>query len=203
MRTVRRRRRLSRGSHPAGVGLKAMNQENEEVGSPVECPDCGRLGEERGGLTARCDSCSREFLVIIDDEASDDETFRRAAEEAARRLDSAVDRIRVRHVVADRRHFLRIRVWQLTGGYLCACLAAEALWYAGWDLYRRELKTSTILLGLATALVSLAIPLFTGARRSLKEASRPALSDPVNPPRFDELSDGSQFARNLDRLKDA
>ncbi len=110
---------------------------------------------------------------------------------------------RIRQIIRLRRSIIRTRGWCITAAIACLVLAVQqiiwpiaALANAQWN----PQQTSRLLF----AIILLAAAVFLSRRivRLSSELRRRSLTDPTTPPDFSSLSDGSQHARDLEKLND-
>ncbi|GEM_PF-1340168 len=108
---------------------------------------------------------------------------------------------RIQQIVRARRAVLRTRGWYITAAIACLILAVQqvvwliaALPRGPWD------APQTARLSLAVVLMAVAMLLRERIGRLSSELHHKSLPDPVSPPDFSSLSDGSQHARNLHNL---
>lgn len=167
------------------------------------CPACGEaVPRDPAAATLVCPACGETFFNVVDYvEPTDDEDERLAARMKFERQQDALDAVRVKHLVADRQAAWRSRSYRLIVAFACAILAGQAAWQAYREFRGGETIWAAGFAVVALMLVILSVPFFRAARRLRIEAERKIRVEPTETPRFDELSDGSQFARNLDDLQ--
>jgi hypothetical protein len=113
-----------------------------------------------------------------------------------------LDGIRIRRLAAERRAAYRARSHCIIGAAACFVLELQLVWM----LWRRS---STAFGPWAFAYYATAVLAAAGvlyfSRRAMqlhREANRRVLDEPVTPPDFSTLSDGSQRWKNLDDIHD-
>ena len=139
-----------------------------------------------------------------DSEEADEEyaRIRAAAEARARRQLDAINTTRVRGVIADRRALDRRSVLCRLGGILALLLGIQAGYYAVKNAIAPAPALAAIYALIVLPLVAVSWIALRWAGHFRRLAEQSALPDPDTPPDFTPLSNGSQIARNLDRIED-
>ena len=172
------------------------------------CPACGHAfasdtaAPSNGVLT--CPACGAEFFAAADPTDEDRELAERM-EADLRRREQALNGVRIRQVLTERRSLFRTRSYFV----VLACLAVVAAVQLGIYSLQR-LRTDGAGLRAAAYLAAAAGLLYAAracagrVRLYTRELGRPALDEPTAEPDFSTLSDGSQrvaeAAANLERL---
>jgi DNA-directed RNA polymerase subunit RPC12/RpoP len=169
-----------------------------ETGSmEYECPHCSArmsVEEEQGARELQCLACGG--LVIIPGEGGD------AAEAAHDARRDELDGYRIRQVSMLRRAKIRGRSYVLIGALLCLFGGGQCFWVAiaGRAAMGPAWVGVYIIAGTASAAIS--VRLFLRARRMSRELRRSALGEPQGEADFSTLSDGSQYWRNLEDVRE-
>jgi predicted RNA-binding Zn-ribbon protein involved in translation (DUF1610 family) len=178
-----------------------MDGEHVE-GTAFECPGCGERVEAVVGEVARmveCPACG-EALVIPGADGSTD--LPEAGGEEERGGESGeLDSLRVRHMIVARRTAIRTRTYFVAGAVTCLTGVAEMVIMTvtevravGWHVRQMGFVVAAVVGGWA-GIYSLRRAAYWGRQ------GRPVqIPEPELPPDFSTLSDGSQHARNLEKL---
>jgi DNA-directed RNA polymerase subunit RPC12/RpoP len=176
-----------------------------ERASQYDCPACGKAvaASDPSQSVLQCPDCGQQFFVPAPpdaDSALNEEQDRDddAAEEARR--EAELSELRISQVANLRRGAIRSRSWFIVGAVAGVVGAAQFIYFA-IAKYRTGQRAGP-LRDLLCAVVLLAIvPYFTRRIRQLgHEIAESRLKDPIAPPDFSTLSDGSQRWTNLDQL---
>jgi hypothetical protein len=161
-----------------------------------ECPHCGQAVEaspQSESQLVHCPGCGGEFVIPAADTPAEEVQ----ADHELGELDS----LRMRHIVVVRRAAIRSRTYCIVGAIGCLMAAVKLglmtfsdVRRTGWHL-RQALY---VLLG-AAAVYGMAFLLQRAARWN-RESRASVLPEPSSPPDFSTLSDGSQHARNLEKM---
>ncbi len=164
---------------------------------PIVCPQCGGTIEPAGGSQTQCPHCGADLLAPADAEPQVIAEGENPAEEE----DDELSALRIRHIAALRRGAYRERshcvigaVVLLVGAMKLVLMTVQSVRAWGWHL---------LPIGFAVAaVVALMIAwwLIGRVKALTAELKRPLLTDPVEPPDFSTLSDGSQHARHLEEM---
>lgn len=108
---------------------------------------------------------------------------------------------RIQQIVRARRALVRTRGWCITSALACLILAVQQIIWLLAALARGPWNAQqTARLSLAVVLLAVAAILHPRISRLSSELHHKSLPDPLTPPDFSPLSDGSQHARNLESL---
>lgn len=183
------------------------------------CPSCGTsisLHDAPAGGLIECPACRAQFFAASADDAEDEaEADRRACEEAEERLHSETEfnENRIKQFKTLRRGLIRTRNYFVIGAAGCLGVAAELLWDA-WPMakavWQAKAAGKGVSLGacawplsllFATVAACLGCGYFIGrVRQANRELAVPLQTDPVAPPDFSTLSDGSHQWRGLEQM---
>jgi hypothetical protein len=166
---------------------------------PIICTACGRemTPGDVGRFPPLCPHCGA--MLIIDDhtdEAPDDS-------ELDEQEELELEGQRIQQIVRSRRAVVRTRGWYIAAAIACLVLAVqEIIWLiAAMRLIAWNME-QTARLSLAVVLLALVVIMGERIGRLSAELHRRSLPEPMTPPDFSSLSDGSQQARNLEKLED-
>jgi hypothetical protein len=171
------------------------------------CPQCGHefavdAVPENGLVT--CPDCGAEFFAVID--ASDEDRAKAEQLELERQVreERLVD-LRHNAVLLERRSLFRTRTYLVLALGVCVAIILQL----GLFIFHR-LSVGGITFRVAAyaaaivGLGALSILCFRKIRELNAELAKPVQRDPVTPPDFSSLSDGSQYldvvAGNLEKL---
>jgi len=171
-----------------------------------ECPACGGGVEAEVEEVARlvgCPACGEAFVIpgrdgstdLPDVDAAGEE---RKAHEALQELDS----LRMRHLIVTRRTAIRTRTYFVTGAFGClvggvelVIMTVSEVRRVGWHLR----QVGFVLAALAGFWWT--VYFFRRAAYWGRQSRAVTIPEPETPPDFTTLSDGSQYARNLENLE--
>lgn len=167
-----------------------MSDDTSSIDHPYTCPHCGEavtIEPSDVSSLVTCPHCAGEFI------ASDD------VPEEDRRRDAELDGMRVRQIALVRRAEIRTQSYLIVVAVGCAAGAAQCL----FNIVRSHRSTSRIAILSAIMLATTwgAVLCFRKARRIGRELKRPLIEEPIVPPDFSELGDGSQQLKDLENLK--
>jgi hypothetical protein len=106
-----------------------------------------------------------------------------------------LDGIRIHRLAALRKAAYRARSHCIIGAVAGLVLAIQLVWMA---VQGRSITCGVI----AIAALCSAIALILRAQKINRDATQSSMADPVAPPDFTDLSDGSQQAANLEHIED-
>jgi hypothetical protein len=169
------------------------------------CPDCGEPIQAAPGPVPRlldCPACEERFLIPALDGSTDLPTDPEPTEaEHAARAQSELDGLRMRHMVVTRRTAIRSRTYAILGAALCVMGAVKLVMMtvqdiraAGWGRW-----PAAFMIGAIACCCGMAYFLGRAAHWQ-RESRAEKMPEPETPPDFSTLSDGSQYAKNLENL---
>jgi hypothetical protein len=170
---------------------------------PILCPTCAQpvaVDLTPGQRLMHCPRCDNDFF-LPDVEEVDSEVDWQEPTKPSADADAELDGLRIRKLVMIRRSAIRARTYailvticSLVMGVqlILTCLQEEHDY--GWDRW-------AILYAFSAAAVAIIATIASAKATALhKEAQKPAGTEPVEPPSFEELSDGSQRVKNLEEM---
>jgi hypothetical protein len=158
---------------------------------------------EEGARLVECPACGRGFVVpgrdgsteLPDADAGGEEP---KAHDELQELDS----LRMRHLIVTRRTAIRTRTYFVTGAFGClvggvdlVIMTVSVVRRVGWHLRQGGFVLSALLAFWG------AVYLFERAAYWGRKSRAEKIPEPETPPDFTTLSDGSQYARNLENLE--
>ena len=171
------------------------------------CPHCGQgvaFVASDVPQTLICPHCQAEFVVPALDGATDlAEPDEADADDRADVTDEMISAIRVRQLSAERRATYRAGSYCVIAAGVCAVTIAQLTWMiiqhiktrGGWGIQ----CTGYLLFN---ALAAYAFGFFLlRARQFHREAKQTSLVEPVQPPDFSTLDDGSKRVTNLEEVR--
>ena len=170
-----------------------------------ECPACGERVEAEVEEVARlveCPACGEAFVIPALDGSTDVPDADAAGEERKAHDElQELDSLRMRHLIVTRRTAIRTRTYFVTGAFGClvggvelVIMTVNEVRRVGWHLRQVGFVLSA-LLGFWGA-----VCLFQRAAYWGRQGRAVTIPEPETPPDFTTLSDGSQYARNLENL---
>lgn len=144
----------------------------------------------------RCPECGDEFSLPV--EATPPEVPVEVD------CNHELDGEHIQRIVLQRRADIRLRSYFLLGAFGCAGAAVTFVYRVVERLFLHQAAPATMIvyLGLAAAAIAFTSYFWIRARRLTLELNKPLLPDPVTPPDFSQLSDGSQQVKALEELQD-
>jgi hypothetical protein len=112
-----------------------------------------------------------------------------------------LDGLRIRQVYQLRRSLYRARRYWLVGAGICIVAAGQILWNLLVTPGGSTGMATPQAILLAAAFIAGAILCLQQARRLARDARQSILSDPERPPDLSSLSDGSQYWKNLESMR--
>jgi hypothetical protein len=112
-----------------------------------------------------------------------------------------LDGRRIARVAKERQAALRAGSYCLVAAGGCAVAGADLGWRAVRRIVLGEWVRPTVYLLAAGVFVWVCIRFARKAGRLRRQAREKSLTEPTTPPDFSTLSDGSQFAKNLERIE--
>ncbi|HMB96575.1 MAG TPA: hypothetical protein VKK61_11095 [Tepidisphaeraceae bacterium] len=113
--------------------------------------------------------------------------------------ESELNELRIRQMSALRRTAYRARSYAIVGAAACVITTLQLLWTLARS---HQFNLWIIIYGLMTILTICGAIYCTKRVIALhREAKQSVLTDPLTPPDFSKLSDGSQFAKNLEEVE--
>jgi hypothetical protein len=113
-----------------------------------------------------------------------------------------LDAMRIRRVAKARQTALRSASHCLIAAGACAVAVVDLLWRAARRVFVYEECLRPLLYVLAAGALAWICVRFTAKAAQLRRLAREkSLSEPLIPPDFSTLSDGSQFAKNLEQIE--
>ena len=199
------------GGWGGGVNFGWMSQEKDEhpgraagEGTVVECPHCGGAVEVPAAVDGAivCPHCGGELSVQA---AADGAGFVVDDEQASSEADPQEDEIdlqQVRYAARLRRSAYRRGSHMLVLALVClGGMAQLGYWIVREVVQGRALSSREAMYGVLILLLGrLGWRFWRRFKEMRRESLRSELEEPQTPPRFEELSDGSQVARNLEDL---
>jgi hypothetical protein len=171
-----------------------------------ECPSCGQTLQAVAGNVPRlvdCPDCEERFLIPAEDGSTDLPEEEVSEENQSNHTAGELDSLRMRHMIVTRRTAIRSRTYHLVAAIGCIMAAIQLIImtvtevrHIGWHLRQ-------------AAFVAVAVGTFYGAVHFSRRAaywSRESRvpfgpgDEGLPPPDFSTLSDGSQHARDLERM---
>jgi len=190
----------------AGDDLIADDQP-QTTESAFHCPSCnhaisGHTVTANGLVT--CPDCGAEFFASAEASEEDRAEAERLELERQVREERLVD-LRHNAVLLERRSLFRMRTYIFLALGMCVAIALQLVLFVvnrlnagGFSLRVAAYITAIV------AMTALSLLCIRKIRELNAELARPVQRDPVRPPDFSTLSDGSQYldvaARNLERL---
>jgi predicted RNA-binding Zn-ribbon protein involved in translation (DUF1610 family) len=165
----------------------------DQTPQETRCPSCQQVvpPDEQGSLPAICPHCGA--MLVVDDEVEDSQDQQFSEQE--------LEEINIRRIVRERRAMIRTRSYYLVGLVACAVMALQFAINAGMLIRDRGFsRRATMWLLLIVAAVILGLDMLKRIRTVNAEMAKPLLEEPKAPPDFTALSDGSQHAKNLEKL---
>jgi uncharacterized Zn finger protein (UPF0148 family) len=171
------------------------------------CPHCGQgvaFTPTDTPQTLICPYCQAEFVVPAIDGATEvAEPDDAADDDRAEVTDDMISAIRVRQLSAERRATYRAGSYCVIAAGVCAVTIAQLAWMiiqhirtrGGWGI-----QCTGYLLFIALAAYGLVFFLLR-ARQFHREAKHSSLVEPVQPPDFSTLDDGSKRVTNLEEVR--
>lgn len=149
------------------------------------------------------DQDESQAFEIVDDAEEEVDADAEAVAQLEARQQAEREHLNQRHIKAvtlEKRAIYRKRTYMLVLGVACIVGILQACWLAiGEARGERWLRVASLL----TIAIGLSLApswFFRRAREYRIEAERTSLPEPETPPDFSTLSDGSQFAKNLENL---
>ncbi len=186
--------------------------ETDEQPEPTSylCPECGQPVEPPAALMENvvvCPNCGHQFFINVTPVDEEDEEAVRA--EMQKEMDRArdLDGARIRALSVERRATIRQRSYFVVGAGACVVGIGQSIYML--ILGRSSMSEFAIPFsrGQRLSLFILILWFLYGARfffRKVKaynaELSKPVLTDPIEPPDFEPLSDGSQTWKQLEEM---
>ena len=172
-----------------------------DVGLDVTfCPDCGGslTASEADSLSLICLGCGRTFDLSAEDADAASSLRGAGATADADHLNS----LRIRQLAAARRAAYRARSYSVIATAACVVMTGQLAWMTFRHVHASGWGKQPIGYVLFALLAVLGIGYFTLRAAELhREAKKSALSDPVAPPDFSTLDDGSKRVRNLEDVR--
>jgi hypothetical protein len=167
------------------------------------CPGCQEevdVPADAVGQLVRCPYCNTDFFsaeqhlhaAVVDD--TPEETVDR---------DSSINRLRIEHYAALRRGAIRSRSWWLVTQIACLFMILDAggqifVYVTTWHRWGIGPSLGAVSIVVAAAL---GVHARRRARDFQREIDTSSLSDPVEPPDFSTLGDGSDFLQQFDKIQ--
>jgi ribosomal protein L37AE/L43A len=185
-----------------------MDENSPESPEPSEqqCPACGQAVSmdplSEGPL--QCDQCGEQFSVAQEPDAGASEILededKQAEEDLRQKHESELSEMRIRQISGLRRNAIRTRSWLIVGAIACVVGAAQLVFLAIRG-YRHGLRTGPVgdvLFAIAALMIGSYF--VRRAREFIREIEKSRLEEPISPPDFSTLNDGSQRWKALDEL---
>lgn len=185
-----------------------MDETGNDIPSSVyHCPECGRPVDTVTALSPgllQCPFCHAQFFAGIDEEEEetaepDHDTL---ADERHRQAEHELSELHIRQVRDLRRGANRTRSWFIFGAIVAAMVSAELIVMSiqfvrlyGWH----ALAVGYLFAAAAGLMVSLRF--VQKAVETTREIRAMVMPEPVTPPDFSPLDNGSQRWKNLEELK--
>jgi hypothetical protein len=210
--SVSRRRLTDKGDSLAANGLAPYSLDMEDASqspgqtSPLVCGRCGMQVDIAHRTPAQCTHCGAEIIInaAADPEPAGeiridaDDEYQTDPEAAEEDDEDELSSLRIRQVSALRRGAYRARSYCVV---ILSGLLFSAVELAMMTLHNMraggERFLSAIYLAAGTLALIFSWKLFGRIVELTRELKQPLLTDPLEPPDFSTLSDGSQHARHL------
>lgn len=172
--------------------------------APISCPACGREFEPADEALQQCPACGEQFFVPDDDppDEPDDDEARESLEARLTAEREKLSELRIKDIKLQKQSLYRARSWMLVIAFLMVGGAGQLVWIGIRGAEQRTQGRTIGFFLVAAVLVIASVRFFFRARAYLREANAIHLPDPTTPPDFTGLGDGSQFAQNLERMRD-
>lgn len=169
----------------------------------ISCPACGHEFEPADTALQQCPACGEQFFRAEDEHLSlEDEEARQSLEERLVAEQEKLSDRKIRDIKLQKQTLYRARSWMLVIGLLMIGGAGQLVWIGIRDAASHTHSRTLTYFVLAAALVGFSIRFFLRARAYAREADAIHLPEPTTAPDFTDLGDGSQFAKNLERMGD-
>lgn len=175
-------------------GMDDPGQESSDEVIAMHCPHCGIAVEvtvRQAGTEVSCPDCREVFEVRLEGEGRE-----------APAVKEKLDALRVRQMMLARRAVYRGWGFMMFGAGICVVSAVQLLFNA-YKAIRDGASRDWVVLYTAVAvlLIVLAAKLWVRGKQLKREVEKPMLEPPAAPPDFTGLSDGTQHAQNLERMR--
>lgn len=172
------------------------------------CPNCGLAIDPSAicGAFIECPHCGNQFLApVADDEPPDEPSEEHVSTRRAAQLEE-LEELRIRQFSTLRRTAYRTRSYFIVGSAACLMVAAQiawAIWHSGPG--HRVVKIIAVVVAAgalegALAFARRVVRVQRGINAELRDRERQEKEAARHEPDFSALSDGSQQARNLERM---
>jgi uncharacterized Zn finger protein (UPF0148 family) len=182
----------------------------DEIGSDLpssvyHCPECGRPVDASTALNPgllQCPFCHAQFFAADnEDEETDDPDHDELSDERQRQAEHQLSELHIRQVRDLRRGANRTRSWFVIGAVVAAMVTAELIVMTvqfvrlyGWH----ALAIGYLFAAAAALMISLRF--VQKAVETTREIRAMVMPEPVTPPDFSPLDNGSQRWKNLEEL---
>ena len=168
------------------------------------CPGCDEEVDVPAGSVGqlvRCPYCNTSFFAADGHTTADviDDTEGPPPDDAPR--PDELDANRIRQLSALRRATLRTRSWWVIAAALAGSAAVDLLVKAGRAVAHGLGLWATLLAVVGGTAALATVVALRQARQLTREADGPPRPDPVDPPDFSTLDDGSNRWRELDQIR--
>lgn len=165
------------------------------------CPACGEVVTAGTSVERllQCPRCGEQFFIA--DEITDPQEHEaRATDDAPPNHESELSELRIHHARHVRQSAYRNRKWPIIGAAACLMAAAKLI-QIGVVGFRTGMRAAPIVdMLVAIAALILFAHFVRRAITLTREIRASRLKDPITPPDFSTLSDGSQRYRNLEKM---
>lgn len=166
------------------------------------CPNCGHsLGNvEPHQSVVSCPNCGQGVTLAAEDVSPPAAREIQSAQGIEVPADDELSGLKIRQISDLRRGAVRTRSWLLIGAIVCAVGAIQLIFLAVSG-YRSGLRLAPLGdLAASVLAVILCIYFSNRAVAAHREIKHSHLEEPLTPPDFSTLSDGSQHSANLERM---
>jgi hypothetical protein len=178
--------------------------EPNDVAAELEsaCPHCGQgvaFTPADVPQTLVCPHCQGEFIAPARDGATD----LADPDEQAEVPDEMLTAIRIRQLSAERRATYRASSYCVIAAGVCAVTIAQLVWMIVQHMKHRGgwgIQCTGYVLFIALALYGL-VYFVIRARQLHREAKQSSLAEPIHPPDFSTLDDGSNRVTKLEQMR--
>jgi len=177
-------------------GEEAAGWDAREFPQPfvAACPECGTSvhvpQSPPAGELLQCPQCTCRF--VLSEEGDIDQT---QGQETGADRDEELDSLHIREVNTTRRAMVRLRAYQQIGVLCCLGAIAELVWMGYQAYIERRSFWMAFIAGEMMLVVAGMISIRYLARRISEvstELKRPLLEEPLTPPDFSTLGNGSE-----------